>query len=456
LTHPTPLATIRSNAAKPAEAREDAVSDAGPRERLPQLPADVALPKIEIHVTEACNNRCSFCTTGWLNAEAAEGTLVHVPRERIREQLAEGRKQGARRALFQGGEPTVRRDLGDLLSDAYELGYEATTIFTNARMAASAAGAKWLSDMRVTWFQVSIQGGNAAAHDASVGATPAFKQTIAGTRRLIALGHRVKVNSVLTVHLLDSIEEYARLMIELRPEEVGLDTVKPSGALSESRARYADLVPSFAKYAVPLRDAMLAMERAGLVVRMTSFARCLAPGAEHLVGEEAQTTQTVTSDGRSLNKHLWKRSMQVKAAGCARCAYDDVCGGVYADYATAHGLDGLVPYAARVDDHSSALTSALRALLGRATSDKFGVRAVRAERTGGHALECFGPRGELTVLVEPRDEAPAYAQTQLFSIRFVKPESGAIDPRVLDAIVRVITRNEARLATLVTPTPSRA
>jgi MoaA/NifB/PqqE/SkfB family radical SAM enzyme len=430
------------------------VSDAASRERLPQLPADVALPKIEIHVTEACNNRCGFCTTGWLNAEAAEGTLVHVPRARIREQLEEGRRQGARRALFQGGEPTVRRDLGDLLADAYELGYEATTIFTNARMAASAAGAQWLSDMRVTWFQVSIQGGNAAAHDASVGATSAFKQTIAGTRRLIALGHRVKVNSVLTVHLLDSIEEYARLMIELRPEEIGLDTVKPSGALSESRARYADLVPSFVDYGARLRDAVLAMDRAGLIVRITSFARCLAPGAEHLVGEEAQTTQTVNSDGRSLNKHLWKRSMQVKAAGCARCAYDDVCGGVYADYAEAHGLDALAPYAVRVDDHASALTVALRALLARSKSEQFGVRAVRAERAGSHALDCFGPKGELTVVVEPRNDAPAYAQTSLFSIRYLTPEkTGAFDARVLDAIVRVITRNEARLATFMPPLP---
>jgi molybdenum cofactor biosynthesis enzyme MoaA len=137
------------------------------------FPSDVELPKVEIHVTEVCNNRCGFCTTGWVNAEDGEA-LAHVPREVIRAQLERAYERGARRALFQGGEPTMRRDLGDLLSDAHGIGYRATTIFTNARMAASRAGARWLAGMNVTWFQVSIQGGTADAHDASVGARDAF------------------------------------------------------------------------------------------------------------------------------------------------------------------------------------------------------------------------------------------------------------------------------------------
>ena len=99
------------------------------------VPTDVNLPKVEIHATDVCNNRCGFCTTGWLNHEKNE-QLAHPPRDRIRAQLEEGYRRGARRVLFQGGEPTVRRDLGDLLADAHSIGYQVTTIFTNARMAA--------------------------------------------------------------------------------------------------------------------------------------------------------------------------------------------------------------------------------------------------------------------------------------------------------------------------------
>ena len=427
------------------------------KKREPGLPNDVDLPKIEIHVGEACNNRCAFCTSGWLNAEAADGALAPVPRPRIGEQLAQGRREGARRVLFQGGEPTVRRDLGDLVADAYAAGYEATSVFTNARMAASESGARRLAEMGVTWFQTSIQGGNAASHDAAVRAPAAFRQTLGGVRRLMQHGQRVKVNSVLTVHLLDSIEEYARVMIELRPEEVGLDTVKPSGAIAPSRASYAALVPSFAPYAADLRDALLAMDRAGLVVRLTSFAPCLAPGTEHLVAEEASTTRTMNSHGRSLDKLLWKRSMQTKAEGCAACAYDDVCGGVYDDYAKAHCLAHLRPYATRAvpapirADDASPLAAALGALFSRSTSELFGVRAVRPDGPRGFALDCFGPKGDMIVLVGLRDEAPAFGRTELFSIRYLKERAGAADDRILGAIVRVLARHEAQLRPLIQP-----
>ncbi len=419
------------------------------------FPSDVALPKVEVHVTEVCNNRCSFCTTGWINAETGD-RLVHVPRETIRAQLEAAYAQGARRALFQGGEPTVRRDLGDLLGDAWDLGYQATTIFTNARMAASAAGARWLHAMKVTWFQVSIQGGVAAAHDASVGVAGAFEQTVRGTKRLLELGDRVKINAVLTRHALDSLPALAELMIALGPEEVGLDTVKPSGAFEQGRESYAELCPPLGGYAAALRDAVLAMDRAGIVVRLTSFPPCLVPGAEHLVSEEAGTTLTHQTTGVSVNKLAWKRSLQVKAPGCAECAYDDVCGGVYTAYAAANGTAELRPLAARAAPPPSAdggdrdgddpLTRALRRYFVRASSQPIGVRAVRALRNGTRELDCFGPRGDVRVWLGPPDAQPAYATTARFSVVFEQaPGKPAPDLRVVDAVVRALRRMETRL-----------
>ncbi|MFO0758267.1 MAG: radical SAM protein [Byssovorax sp.] len=419
------------------------------------FPNDNQLPKVEIHATDACNNRCSFCTTGWLMREQGE-EMGHPPRELIRMRLEEAYKNGARRALFQGGEPTIRRDLGDLLADAHAIGYEVTTIFTNARMAASRAGARWLAGMNVTWFQVSIQGGTAEAHDASVGAKGAFEQTVAGSRRLIALGQRVKINAVLTLHLLDSIREFAALMIDLRPEEIGMDTVKPSNAFASGRESYAHLLPKMSGYSAALRDAVLAMEAAGLTVRLVSFPACLVPGAEHLCSEEAGTTQTQHHDGSLVNKQLWKRSLQVKAESCRACAYDAVCGGVYAPYAELHGLAELVPLAERrtvvrngravLPAEDAPLTRALRAMFVSGAPDrKVGVREVRRLSDGSHELSCFDPRGRSTVVIAARDEAPAYATTARFSVRYRPgPQGEKPDERLLAALVQQLRRVEAQ------------
>lgn len=464
------------------------------------FPSDVQLSKVEIHVTEVCNNRCGFCTTGWVNAEDG-ARLSDVPREVIRAQLAAAYAEGARRALFQGGEPTVRRDLGDLLADAHAIGYLATTIFTNARMAASRAGARWLVGMNVTWFQVSIQGGTAEAHDASVGAPGAFEQTIAGARRLIALGQRVKINAVLTRHLLDTLGPFAEQMSALGPEEVGLDTVKPSGAFGDGRASYAELVPALGAYGPAIRDAVLAMDAAGLVARLTSFPPCLVRGAEHLVSEEAGSTLTHQTSGVSVNKLAWKRAMQVKAPRCGECAYDATCGGVYAPYAELHGTGELLPIAARRAPPPPAdrgapdtgLTRALRAVFVRpapspgAARDGAGrtMEVVRVRRLAGgdHALDCKGPRGEVRVEIRARATGttaaasvtrsdpghhdvqptsaetgradarvgpPPYTSTGRFDVFYAAPprEGGArapVDLAVVDAVAAALRRIEGRL-----------
>lgn len=419
-----------------------------------ELPSDVELPKVEIHATDLCNNRCSFCTTGWLmRAEAASAGLGHPPRELVRAKLEEAYSRGARRALFQGGEPTLRRDLGELVRDAYELGYLATTVFTNGRMAASRAGARWLAGMNVTWFQLSIQGGNARAHDASVGATGAFEQTIAGARRLLELGQRVKINAVLTTHLLDSLDDLASLMLSLGPEEVGLDTVKPSAAFEASRESYARLVPPLSRHREPLVRAMLRMDRGGLVARLTSFPPCLAPGAEHLVSEEAATTESQQTSGALVHKLAWKRSLQVKAPSCAACVYDATCGGVYAPYAALYGTDELAPVterprppAPRLDAApDTAFTRQLRRLLVQPSARAhYGVRSVRRLVTEAHELACFGPEGEAVLFVSPRDDAPAYEHTERFSLRYRADPSGARpDPRLMRDVAARLRRAEA-------------
>lgn len=413
---------------------------------------DVALPKVEIHVTDVCNNRCAFCTTGWINAE--EGPrLAHVPRERIRAQLEAAYAGGARRALFQGGEPTVRRDLGDLLADAQAIGYQATTIFTNARMAASRAGASWIAAMRPTWLQVSIQGGTAEAHDASVLARGAFEQTVRGTRRLLELGQRVKINVVLTTHAAESLRELAALLAELRPEEVGIDTVKPSGAFAPDRAEYATLVPRLSSVAPALREAVHTLHEAGVIVRLTSFPACVAPDLGPWISEEAGTTRVAQTSGLVVLKREWKWANQLKTEACASCAYDPICGGLQRPYAEVHGCSELHPLAVRAAPASTGgrgasprpetdTTRALRRLFAIASHPSITIGEIVHVGEGAHVVRAIGPHGEQRIELRPRDEAPAFARTRRFSVRY--PSADALDERVVRAIVRAIERWEER------------
>ena len=413
---------------------------------------DVKIPKAEIHVTEACNNRCAFCTTGWENAE--QKGLRHVPREVIRTHLREAWEGGARRVLYQGGEPTLRLDLGELVADARSAGFPVVSVFTNARLASSAIGCEQLVAAKVTWFQISIQGGDAASHDASVVAPGAFAQTIKGTRALLARGQRVKINAVLTRELLASLPAFASLICELRPEEVAFDTVKPSAAFAPGRAEYAALAPAIGPFARALRDAVHQIHAAGLVVRLTSMPPCLVPGAEAWVSEEAPTTLTRQLDGTLFAKHDWKRSLQVKSPACATCAYDAACGGIYRPYAEAHGLNELKPLKVRaaplstaVFSQPSGLTERLRAWFVKPEPAPIVVRTLEPLVGGAHRLECGGPRGTVFVRIRLRDTEPSYAVTTHFAVSYERPaDGGTPDTRVVDAVVRGLRRLEPELS----------
>ena len=416
----------------------------------------VRLPKVEIFVTDVCNNRCTYCATGWDNAEAARGALKHVPREVIRGHLETSFAGGARRVLFQGGEPTVRRDLAELIADARAVGYEVTTVFTNARAAASPLGSRRLAEMGVTWFQVSIQGGTAEAHDASVAAPRAFSQTLEGTRRLIALGQRVKINGVLTRHLLDTLGEFAALMLELGPEEVGLDVVRPSPAFAPGRASYAELLPPLSHYARALSEALVAMNRGGVVARLISCPPCLVPGAERFVSEEPAATVTQIPSGDFMHKLSQRRSLQVKAPECAGCAWNATCPGLFGAYVEQHGFKELRPARERVATVGEAppaavpdgpLTGALRALFVRERpGEPYAVREVRATREGANELRCVTPHGDFVVTIAPRTGAPAYERTRHFAVSYrSKPGDPPVDERLLGAIVRALRAAEPHL-----------
>lgn len=411
----------------------------------------MALRKVEVHVTDACSNRCVFCSTGHALA-AGEPPPADVTRGAIRGQLEEAFAQGCRRVLFQGGEPTLRADLAELLADAREIGYQATTVFTNARAAASAGGARRLAALGVTWFQASLHAGTPAAHDAAVGLAGAFAQTVEGVRRLLDAGQRVKVNSVLTRHLLDTLPAYASLIATIRPEEVGLDALKPGGHLAEP-ARYAGLCPALARHAVQLRDAILTMARAGTPARLVAVPPCLVPGAEAYATEEAPTTLTLCAGGEALDKHRWRRGLMVKGPGCAACACDATCGGVYRAYAEAHGLGELRPLAARpppapgreipLARTESPLALALRRRLVVGGGI---VHAVRQRADGVLELEAGPIEAPVVLLLGARGDGPAYATTARFSVRYRNPPAGAaVDLRLVEAAVRALRQAEGAL-----------
>lgn len=418
------------------------------------------LTRLELSVTQACNETCAFCLTG-LRLRTVEPRPAHPPIAQLVERLHDGYERGARAVSLEGGEPTLRADLGEIVEAARAIGYQAVVVFTNARVVAQRSKAEWLAGMNLACIQVSVHAGTAEAHDEVVESKGAFVQTLAGLDNLIALGQRVNVNGVLTHYLLDTLPQFVDRMIAARPREVGFDLVKPWDGAFAGRMPYGQLVPRFAPYAPVIGESLRRLRAAGVEARVATCAPCLLPGAEGLVSRDPALAYYASAASVDGVKREQQRAVQVKGEACARCVYDRECPGVYDEYAALYGLDELVPQTRVHDPEPSlgaasggadapaasapetALTAALRAWLVRADPKlAWAVRAVRAVRALGgeaHELRCEGDGRSFVVVVAGVDAPRAYARTSRFSVSYL---SADVELRVVDAIVRVLRAAE--------------
>jgi len=132
-----------------------------------------------------CNNRCAFCyQVGWRCDPAA---LPDPSFDTLSAKLKWGIVNGYDSVGFSGGEPTVRKDLPDLVSAARGLGYRDVAVTTNGRRFSDRGYARSLLSAGLTGIGWSLHGPSADVHDELVGRSGAFDQVVAGLGNVQAL-----------------------------------------------------------------------------------------------------------------------------------------------------------------------------------------------------------------------------------------------------------------------------
>lgn len=90
------------------------------------------LPKLDIEITERCDNNCIHCS---INQPAGDTAIKNreMPTSQIKRHLDEAARLGCLLVRFTGGEPLLRDDFEELYLHARRLGMQ-VMIFTNARL----------------------------------------------------------------------------------------------------------------------------------------------------------------------------------------------------------------------------------------------------------------------------------------------------------------------------------
>ncbi len=294
------------------------------------------IKRLDLKLGFSCNNNCLSCP------QAHRRHLGDLSTEQVKKLLEEGRANDANEVVFTGGEPTVRRDILEIIAYAKKLGYEFIQLQTNGRMLYYKEFCKKLIAAGVTEFAPAIHGPNAEIHDYLVQAPGAFKQAVQGVRNLKELGQYVIMNSVINKINYRYLPQTAKLFVDLKVDQYQFAFIHCVGNAWKNIdllcPRKSDVMP----YVHKALDIGI---RAGIRVMVEAYPFCFMKGYERYCSElymppaEVRDAEGVIEDFDKVRKETGK----VKGPRCKECRYYYICEGPWKEYPQKYGWDEFKP-----------------------------------------------------------------------------------------------------------------
>jgi len=138
-------------------------------------------------LTSRCNLSCVHCYQARHTDDGLTG-------EEIRSILGQLQQAGCLKLTLTGGEPTLRRDFGDIYREAHKKGF-AVTVYTNGTLLGRQIRDLFMESPPLA-VECSLYGATAETHDRVTGQNGSFEGTVRNLRRLKKDGLPVVVKTV--------------------------------------------------------------------------------------------------------------------------------------------------------------------------------------------------------------------------------------------------------------------
>jgi radical SAM protein with 4Fe4S-binding SPASM domain len=184
----------------------------------------VAPARMDLAVTYRCNLECPKCYVGDRGAGAELGTAEWI---KIYERLWEA---GIPQVVFTGGEPTLRGDIVELVSEADEF---VTGLVTNGTRLFELADE--LRDASLDYAQVTIESCDPEIHDRVTCTKGSHAKTLAGIEKAVSIGMQIVTNTTLTKTNAASFDATIRWLHDKGIRNVACNTLICSGHGTEHK-----------------------------------------------------------------------------------------------------------------------------------------------------------------------------------------------------------------------------
>ncbi len=178
--------------------------------------------RMDLAITYRCNNDCPHCYNARLRSYPELSTDDW---KKIIDRLWD---LSIPHLIFTGGEPTLRKDLPELIAYAESKG-QITGLNTNGRKLSDPSYVGQLVEAGLDHIQITVESHNPAVHDKMVNLKGAWQQTISGVKNALNSSLFVMTNTTMLKHNQDSMGETLDFLAELGVPTIGLNALIYSG-----------------------------------------------------------------------------------------------------------------------------------------------------------------------------------------------------------------------------------
>lgn len=293
--------------------------------------------RVDIKVGFTCNNHCKFCVQG-----NKRNLFPNKNTEEVKYILRDCYFEGIEGVVFTGGEPTIRKDIIELVEYASSLKFKVIQIQTNGRIFSYTDFCKMIVDAGATEYSPAIHGHNEKIHDFLTSTIGSFKQTIKGIENLKKLGQVVITNTVITSCNYRYLPDIARLLVNLGVDQFQFAFVHIVG----TAAINADwIVPRKREIMFYVKKGLDIGIKASIRVMTEAIPYCFMHGYEDYVAEKSiphtkvYDFDLIVEDFTKSRMKEGKRKMQ----RCSSCRYNRICEGPWKEYVELFGWDEFIP-----------------------------------------------------------------------------------------------------------------
>lgn len=303
----------------------------------------------DIKIGYSCNNNCMHCVIEEQKKWALENKgREYRTTEEYKKEILDSKKKGATHICVTGGEPTIRKDLFEILDFIKSLGL-GIDMQTNGRMFFYNEFAKRFSAYDIS-FVIAVHGPNEEIHDSVTRSKNSFEQTTTGIKNLTKFNKRVYGKVVISKlnrdHLVDIVKLFQSLGVK------GINLAFPH-ALGNARKYFNSVIPSYDSIKSEILNAIYYVEKFNKENQNNKLSVDFETIPFCIIGKNREK---YSSDLAWMNKEVelkqmncscdWKirrRRNKQKFESCKDCCYDDVCEGPWKEYAEHFGDREFVP-----------------------------------------------------------------------------------------------------------------